>query len=211
MRDIEPGERERLESLAVEPDAVARRAKIVLALGSSGLPVAAVARLFGVSAATVRHWRDRFAANGADGLADRPRSGAPRVIGKKARASIASLVGKGMSSREIAQRLGISKASVVAKRAEQGVASVTSGAGGAFLWTEQAVALLGSASDAKVAQQLRSGEYEARTFYVLGDAASLALARASMDPVLDRLERFDNRWVLAPGWQRQPAANSVLR
>ena len=65
MRDIEPGERERLESLAVEPDAVARRAKIVLALGSSGLPVAAVARLFGVSAATVRHWRDRFAANGA--------------------------------------------------------------------------------------------------------------------------------------------------
>lgn len=112
MRDIEPGERERLESLAVEPDAVARRAKIVLALGSSGLPLAAVARLFGVSAATVRHWRDRFAANGADGLADRPRSGAPRVIGKKARASIASLVGKGMSSREIAQRLGISQSSV---------------------------------------------------------------------------------------------------
>ena len=67
------------------------------------------------------------------------------------------------------------------------------------------------AVNAKVAQQLRSGEYEARTFYVLGDAASLALARASMDPVLDRLERFDNRWVLAPGWQRQPAANSALR
>ena len=54
----------------------------------------------------------------------------------------------------IAQQLGISKASVVAKRVELGIASVTAASGGAFDWTDDAIALLGSASDAKVAQQL---------------------------------------------------------
>lgn len=67
------------------------------------------------------------------------------------------------------------------------------------------------AVNARVAQHLERGEHDPRTFYVLGDAASLALARAGMDPARDLLERFDGRWVLAPGWRLQPAANSVPR
>lgn len=64
---------------------------------------------------------------------------------------------------------------------------------------------------ARVAQRLEGGEHEPRTFYVLGDAESLARARAGMDPARDLLERFDGRWVLAPGWRLQPSANSALR
>ena len=67
------------------------------------------------------------------------------------------------------------------------------------------------AVNARVAQRLERGEHEPRTFYVLGDAASLALARAGMDPARDLLERFDGRWVLAPGWRLQPETNSVPR
>ena len=67
------------------------------------------------------------------------------------------------------------------------------------------------AVNAAVAQRLGAGDHEPRTFYVLGDAASLALARAGMDPARDLLERFDGRWVLAPGWHLQPVAISPAR
>ncbi|CAH0227573.1 DUF6311 domain-containing protein [Roseomonas sp. CECT 9278] len=62
--------------------------------------------------------------------------------------------------------------------------------------------------NARVAALLDRGAYEPRTFYVLGDAAVLARARAGMDPSRDLLERFNDRWVLAPGWRLQPAASS---
>lgn len=67
------------------------------------------------------------------------------------------------------------------------------------------------ALNARVARLLETGAYEPRTFYVLGDAESLARARAGMDPSCDLLERFDGRWVLAPGWRLQPSANSAPR
>ncbi|MBR0671508.1 DUF6311 domain-containing protein [Neoroseomonas soli] len=51
-----------------------------------------------------------------------------------------------------------------------------------------------------VARRLERGDYEPRTFYVLGDQEALARARAGMDPARDLLERFNDRWVLAPGW-----------
>lgn len=65
--------------------------------------------------------------------------------------------------------------------------------------------------NATVAYHLVTGEHEPRTFYVLADAPSLALARAGMDPARDRLDRVDGRWVLAPDWRHQTVANSVLR
>jgi hypothetical protein len=43
---------------------------------------------------------------------------------------------------------------VVARRQQLGVASRSEQQGAGFAWTPQAVALLGTASDAKVAQQL---------------------------------------------------------
>jgi hypothetical protein len=60
------------------------------------------------------------------------------------------------------------------------------------------------AVNARVAALLERGAHEARTFYVLGDEAALARARAGTDPSRDLLERFNGRWVLAPGWRDQP-------
>jgi hypothetical protein len=67
------------------------------------------------------------------------------------------------------------------------------------------------AVNARVAALLERGDHEPRTLYVLGDEASLARARAGMDPARDRLERFNDRWVLAPGWRIQPPANPGLQ
>jgi hypothetical protein len=67
------------------------------------------------------------------------------------------------------------------------------------------------ALNARVAALLERGAHEPRTFYVLGDEAALARARAGMDPERDLLGRFNDRWVLAPGWRVQPAANSSAR
>ena len=58
------------------------------------------------------------------------------------------------SDAALAKRWGMSKASVVAKRKELGIACTSEQQGGAFDWTPEAVALLGTASDAKVAEQL---------------------------------------------------------
>ncbi len=55
---------------------------------------------------------------------------------------------------ELAREWGISKASVIAKRQELGVASVgaaTGAKGRRFAWTDEAVALLGTDSDAVIA------------------------------------------------------------
>jgi transposase len=54
------------------------RAKIVL-LAAAGLANATIARRLGVTVNTVRKWRGRFGAEGLQGLADRPRSGRPRI------------------------------------------------------------------------------------------------------------------------------------
>ncbi len=67
------------------------------------------------------------------------------------------------------------------------------------------------ALNARVVALLERGAHEPRTFYVLGDEAALARARAGIDPSRDLLERFNDRWVLAPGWRDQPAANSPAR
>jgi transposase len=55
------------------------RAEVVLAV-AGGAGVSATARALGVSRPTVIKWRDRVAAAGIDGLADRPRSGRPKTI-----------------------------------------------------------------------------------------------------------------------------------
>jgi hypothetical protein len=67
------------------------------------------------------------------------------------------------------------------------------------------------AVNARVAALLQTGTHEPRTFYVLGDDAALARARAGMDPSRDLLERFDDRWVLVPGWRAQPSTTSPAR
>ncbi|MBV8869257.1 MAG: IS630 family transposase [Acetobacteraceae bacterium] len=60
--------------------ALATRARIVLACAEPGTSNGGVAETLGVSRTTVALWRRRFAARGVDGLLDEPRPGAPRKI-----------------------------------------------------------------------------------------------------------------------------------
>lgn len=60
--------------------ALALRARIVLACAEPEATNSGVARTLGVSRPTVSTWRGRFAAQRLDGLMDEPRPGAPRTI-----------------------------------------------------------------------------------------------------------------------------------
>jgi transposase len=75
-------EREALERWARRPttaNALASRARIVLAVAAGGTDVAVAARL-GTTRHTVGKWRRRYLSDGLDGLLDEPRPGAPRTI-----------------------------------------------------------------------------------------------------------------------------------
>jgi transposase len=76
-------QRRLLKALVRRPTAQQRqvtRARIVL-LAAAGLANAHIARKLGVAPNTVGKWRKRFCREGVDGLADRKRSGRPRVFG----------------------------------------------------------------------------------------------------------------------------------
>jgi transposase len=60
--------------------ALAARARIILACAEPGSTNGNVAETLGVSRTTVALWRRRFAERGLDGLLDEPRPGAPRKI-----------------------------------------------------------------------------------------------------------------------------------
>jgi transposase len=77
-------ERERLEAWARRPktsQALALRARIVLACADDHQPDTITARKLGVFRSTVGKWRARFQERRLDGLLDEPRPGAPRKIG----------------------------------------------------------------------------------------------------------------------------------
>ena len=80
---LTPADREVLERWTrrrTTAQALARRARIVLACAEVGATNSGVARALRVSRPTVLTWRRRFAAGGPDGLLDEPRPGAPRTI-----------------------------------------------------------------------------------------------------------------------------------
>lgn len=66
------------------------RARIVLA-AAMGESNAGIARRLGISVDTARRWRARFHHHGRAGLADRPRSGRPRIFTAAVRAEITAL------------------------------------------------------------------------------------------------------------------------
>lgn len=71
----------------------ATRAVMVL-LSLHGLAPAQIAELLDCHPATVRRWIGRFNAEGLAGLADRPRSGRPRLGGRRLTGRIAALLGR---------------------------------------------------------------------------------------------------------------------
>jgi len=93
------------------------RAEIVLAI-AGGAGISGAARRVGVSRPTAIKWRDRFAIDGLDGLADLARSGRPKVIEDAAiiaatlEAPPASLAVTHWSSRLLGKHLGIGDATV---------------------------------------------------------------------------------------------------
>jgi len=77
-------ERQQLQKVAnarSSPQAQAFRSRIILRCGQGDRPTnEEVAREFDCDPGTVGKWRTRFAAQRLDGLADLPRSGAPRAF-----------------------------------------------------------------------------------------------------------------------------------
>jgi putative transposase len=100
------------------PNALAQRARIILACGD-GLSDMAVKQRLGVARATVRKWRERFVEYGLDGLYDEPRPGRPRSIGDEQIAALLQTVvqtkpenATHWSCRALAQETGLSKSTV---------------------------------------------------------------------------------------------------
>lgn len=80
LTDAERLELARLIRRAHGSQALATRARIVLACAESGATNTAVARDLGVCRPSVIEWRGRFVAQRLAGLSDAPRSGAPRTV-----------------------------------------------------------------------------------------------------------------------------------
>jgi transposase len=109
---------ERWARRATTANALAMRARIVLACADGGADVAVAARL-GVYRNTVGKWRQRYLAAGLDGLLDEPRPGRPRTISD---AQVEEVVVRTLetmpkdathwSTRSLAAELGLSQSAV---------------------------------------------------------------------------------------------------
>ena len=80
--DVPAGDREVLRSWTRSPSmraGLAQRARIVL-LAADGVSVKGIVERVGVSKPTVIGWKKRYAAEGIDGLTDRPKPGRPVVV-----------------------------------------------------------------------------------------------------------------------------------
>ena len=107
-----PDDTERLGRWAAGDDPLALRASIVL-LALDGLRNSDISRRLGVSRQTVGTWRQRYAADGADGLRDRPHPGRPRTVDEAdivVRALLAPTERR--SARALARDCGVSHALV---------------------------------------------------------------------------------------------------
>src|SRR5262249_58574348 len=84
LRDEQRAELERIVRAQRSEQRLVTRARLVL-LAAKGLTNEEIAALVGLSAHKVGKWRRRFAEQGLDGLADRPRPGGPRRYGHEQR------------------------------------------------------------------------------------------------------------------------------
>jgi len=119
---LAPDERATLERLLRRRStgqALAQRARVVLACAEPGATNLGVSRRLGVSRPTIATWRGRFAEHRLEGLVDAPRSGAPRTIGDEAVERLVALTleeaprgATHWSTRSMARRAGMSQTAV---------------------------------------------------------------------------------------------------
>ncbi len=119
-------------------EAAVRRARIVL-LAAEGLGPAAIAERLGCSKQTVITWRERYRADGVEGLRDAPRSGRPPTVDEAAVVARTLEVPPGpgagrWTTRRLAAELGISNAAVANVWRTRGI--LPGGLGGIRLATE---------------------------------------------------------------------------
>lgn len=116
---LSAAERTNLEGLVRRRNvgqALAQRARIVLACAEPGSINSGIARALGVSRMSVTTWRARFLAHHLDGLVDLPRSGAPQQVGDPEIERVITLTlvsqpasATHWSTRAMAQRAGMSQ------------------------------------------------------------------------------------------------------
>lgn len=114
----ERAELERLVRSTSVAAGLSRRARVVL-LMADDVSGAEIARMTGYTAVHVSRLRRRFAAEGIEGLADRPRSGRPPSISDRKRAKIVAMTLKApgggrthWSTRELAMEVGVSHTTI---------------------------------------------------------------------------------------------------
>lgn len=119
---LTPEERSALERIARRRkagQALAQRARIVLACAEPGATNMGAARALGVSRPSVTMWRTRFAVHRLGSLDDAPRSGAPRKVGDEEVERLVALTletrpegATHWSTRAMAKRAGMSQTMV---------------------------------------------------------------------------------------------------
>ena len=119
LSEDERAELERIVRRRNAGQALAQRARIVLACAEPGATNTGVARALGVSRPSVTTWRARFAAHRLDGLGDAPRPGAPRRVGDEQIERLIALTlvtqpenATHWSTRAMAQQAGMSQTMV---------------------------------------------------------------------------------------------------
>lgn len=119
LTDVERAALENLVRRRNVGQALAQRARVVLACADPGATNLGVAKALGVSRPTVVTWRRRFAAHRLEGLIDAPRPGTPRTIGDAAVERLIALTLDEMpanatrwSTRSMAKRAGMSQTAV---------------------------------------------------------------------------------------------------
>ena len=119
---LQPKERNNLGSIVRSPQLAAgwvRRAQVLLRL-ADGLSVRAVQAQTGMSPRRPRLWRQRFEAQGLDGLREAGRSGRPKKLGAEKEATILAATEQSpappvthWSTRRLARRVGVSHSTVM--------------------------------------------------------------------------------------------------
>jgi transposase len=119
LPDADRAELRRRARCYTVPHAEVVRAKIVL-LAADGLENTVIAGRLDVHVGVVSRWRRRFAAEGMAGLADRPRSGRPRVFGAAVVAEVKAMACEPPEERGVPQSRW-SAADLAVQAAEEGL------------------------------------------------------------------------------------------